>query len=113
MVMRKDLTSKEKNKIIDKGRRWLLNYLGNMAKPEMDPDVKRKLFNVMAAKYKELMKCDAEFFDDVYGFVSERRTSSEKNKFYGVLVGILVSHNLREDLAEKYPEVYTMPTPEE
>ena len=67
------------DKTIEKGRRWLAEYLSSQG--NLSEESKRKLFKVVYKEYRNRMQ-DREFYEIVARFVGTRRYASEKNRFF-------------------------------
>lgn len=102
------MTKEEYRKVVNKGRRWLMEYLVDVAEDStMSPDVKRKLFMIMGKEYRYLMRKDEDFFWMVNGFCSKRRVKKEKAAFCRKIVEKMVrSGQIRREMAKQHPDIY-------
>ena len=103
MYSRSDFTDDEQKKLTAKGRRWLMDYLTKDAGADALSEKGRKqILKVIGDKYKACMLDNDIFFSAVCKFVSERRTSDEKKKFFREVTTYLVQLGVRNDWLEKY-----------
>jgi len=101
------VTGEEKRKVIEKGRRWLTAYLGEMAEGCLCEQTRKHMLRVMGDKYKAFMETDAEFYESVATFIGARRSASEKRKFFRGIVSMLIKNGVRGDYAKRYPDEYS------
>lgn len=106
-MSRGSMTDDEKRKVIEKGRRWLVAYLGEMAEDCLSDTTRKHMCRVMGDKYRAFMETDEEFYENVAAFVSARRTSSEKEAFFRSVVTLLIKNGVRSDYAKRYPDEYS------
>ena len=76
----KEYTKEEYKKLVNKGRRWLLEYLARLDKKsgKLSSGTKEELFRVIGSEYKRLMREDEAFFRRSTS--GTRRTSFSKKK---------------------------------
>lgn len=106
-MSRGSMADDEKRKVIEKGRRWLVAYLGEMAEGCLCEQTRKHMLRVMGDKYRALMESDEEFYERVCAFVSARRTASEKKVFLRSVVSLLIKNGVRSDYAKRYPDEYS------
>lgn len=100
------MTSTEKDKVVEKGRKWLSAFLRQKLEEEaMADDVKKHLVKVACDVYREEMK-DPGFFDMVVDFYGKRRTAAEKEQFCNFVMCMLVrSGKVKAEYARRYLDV--------
>lgn len=91
-------TGEEREKITEKGRKWLASYLSEKSEGAFsDAKCKRTLFSVIYEKYRAQMESDPQFFESVAEFTGARRTADEKAKFFNKVIRNIKAQGLKED----------------
>ena len=107
----KEYTKEEYKKLVNKGRRWLLEYLARLDKKsgKLSSGTKEELFRVIGSEYKRLMREDEAFFRRNEAFCSEKHFWNEKDEFFEKEMNNMVkSGNIHRKYAERNPD-YTVP----
>lgn len=100
--------SEEYRKTVQKGRQWLAEYLYAISKNKLSDRVRKRLVSVLSDIYKTRMAEDEAFFNSVKAFVSERRTTAEKEVFFETMTSYIVTNiGVKELYAKRYPEDFT------
>lgn len=106
------MNQEERTKVIKKGRRWLMEYLGRKyeEKPSMDNETRRKLFRIIGDEYMRLAEEDMGFCEKIDAFCSKRRFWNEKEVFFkGIMKDMVRSGSIHREYAAKHPGEYTVP----
>ena len=85
----KEYTKEEYKKLVNKGRRWLLEYLARLDKKsgKLSSGTKEELFRVIGSEYKRLMREDEAFEKEMNYMVKSgniHRKYAERNPDYTV-----------------------------
>jgi organic radical activating enzyme len=84
----------EDREVVNKGRRWLMAYLereDRSSENRLSKDNKAAIFRVIADIYRERMQENTDFFGEVKSFVSDARSTEEKNDLLEYLTHDYVS----------------------
>lgn len=101
------MTTEERRKIIDKGRRWFSAYLNKMAEDAMSDKSRQQIVRVACSMYRKKMKNDERFFNTVAEFCSEKRLLSEKNEFFrNIMYEFVRDGKLKAEYKKKYPDEF-------
>lgn len=105
--MQEKYTKDEYRKLVNKGRRFLMEYLECISEGFVfeDPKNKELLFQVMSDEYRRFMREDEEFFRAIEEFCSKRRFKREKEAFFRrIVTGMIKVGNVRGECEKRDPE---------
>ena len=118
MLKKGSVSQDEYKKLVTKSRRWIFEYLDDLAKQDaedeaceypLSEDRKKALFGVISDEFKRKMREEEVFFWHVAEFASKRHLKSEKDAFCHDLMKQMVrSGNIRRS-CEKRIEGYRKP----
>ena len=103
--MESQTTKEDYKKIVDKGKRWLMEYLIEISEGGFsDPLSRKRLLKVIGDEYRRLMKEDEVFYRKVEHFCSNRHFKKEKADFCReIITQMVTSGNIHREFKDRYP----------